>query len=208
MSVAKGILFGVKAVMKPVRVKTAASFTAEDPWNQGRRSSFKLEEYLLLLGNASVTEFTKATGSDFKRALRSEIDGIERWLPDSLSELWRSKQVSTDALPRLLKEAEPTLKSGDYAVVLRNKARWLIVAINTFICLGVLIFTVVGLTNADGEVLPKIGVILLLAGICWLLLYFAYYRTWFRRKRQMKWFLERAHAEKQTIASAKTPVGI
>jgi hypothetical protein len=37
MSVAKGILFGVKAVMKPVRVKTAASFTAEDPWNQSHR---------------------------------------------------------------------------------------------------------------------------------------------------------------------------
>jgi hypothetical protein len=205
MSVAKGILFGVKALMKPVRVKTATSFTAEDPWNQGHRSSFKLEEYLLMLSGSTVTESTKATGTDFLRAIRSEADGVERRLPDSLSELWRSKRVPAEALPRLLKEAEPSLKSGDYAVVLRNKARWLLAAINTCICMGFVVFTIVGLANADLELLPKIVAVLVLAGGCWLCLYIAYYRTWFRRKRQMKWFLERANSGDQTVASAETP---
>lgn len=55
MSVAKGILFGVKAVMRPVRVKTAASFTAEGPWNQGHQSPFKLEKYRLILSGSTVT---------------------------------------------------------------------------------------------------------------------------------------------------------
>jgi hypothetical protein len=153
-----------------------------------------LEEYLLLFGGASVTESTKATGTDFKRALRSEIDGVERWLPDSLSELWRCKRVSAEALPQLLKEAEPTLKRGDYVVVLRNKARWLLVAINSLILLGFMTFMTVGFVSEEGEMLPKIGGVLLVAAISWLILYFAYYRTWFRRKRQMKWFLERATA--------------
>jgi hypothetical protein len=193
MSAGKALLFGVKSVMKPVRVKTAASFTAVDPWNQDRVTSFKLDEYLLMLGGASVKESTKATGTDFKRALRSEIDGVERWLPDSLSELWRTKRVPTEALPRLLKEAEPSLKPGDYAVVLRNKARWILVVIRSFICLAIVGFMIVGISNSNGEVLPKISVTLLVAGIFWLVLYFAYYRVWFQRKRQMKWFLERAN---------------
>ena len=199
MSVGKVLLFGVKAVMKPIRVKTAATFTAEDPWNQGRRSSFKLNEYLLLFSGTAVTESTKATGTDFKRALLSEIDSIERWLPDSLSELWRTKQVPTEALPLLLKEAEPTLKSGDYTVVLRNKARWLLVVLNTVVVLAFITFMVVGFVNDEGEVLPKIGGVLLVAAISWLILYFAYYRTWFRRKRQMKWFLERAESARKHL---------
>lgn len=192
MSVAKGLLFGVKAVMEPIRVKTAASFTTDDPWNPGRRSSFQLEEYLLLFSNAKVTESTKATGTDFKRALRSSTDSVEHWLPDSLSELWRSQQVPAEALPRLLKEAEPTLKRGDYTVLLRNKARWLLAGMNTCICLGFVVFTGVGMANDDLGLLPSVIGLLVLAGGCWLCLYFAYYRAWFRRKRQMKWFLERA----------------
>jgi len=194
MSVAKGLLFGVKAVIEPIWVKTVASITTNDPWNPGRRSSFKLEEYLLLFSNAKVTESTKATGSDFMRALRSETDNVEHWLPDSLSELWRSQKVSAEALPRLLKEAEPTLKRGDFAVILRNKARWLLAAMSTCICLGFVVFTGIGMANDDLGLLPILIGILVLAGGCWLALYFAYYRAWFRRKRQMKWFLDRANA--------------
>ena len=199
MSAGKALLFGVQAVMKPIRVKTAATFTAEDPWNQKRSSSFKLNEYLLLFAGAAVTESTKATGTDFKRALVSEIDGVERWLPDSLSELWRTRQVPAEALPRLLKEAEPTLKNGDYTVVLRNKARWLLVALNTLVFLAFIAFMVVGFVSDEGQVLPKIGGVLLVAAISWLILYFSYYRTWFRRKRQMKWFLERAEAARKHL---------
>jgi hypothetical protein len=58
---------------------------------------------------------------------------------------------------------------------------------------------VVGFVNDEGEVLPKIGGVLLVAAISWLILYFAYYRTWFRRKRQMKWFLERAESARKHL---------
>jgi hypothetical protein len=193
MSVARGLMFGVTAVMKPMRVKTAASFTTEDPWNLGRRSAFRLNEYLLLFSNAKVTELTKATGSDFKRALLSEADNVEHWLPDSLSELWRSKQVSAEALLRLLKEAEPTLKQDDYAIILRNKARTLLAGLSTLICLGFMVFVGIGMANDNLGLVPILVGEFVLAGGCWLGLYFRYYRAWFRRKSQMKWFLERAN---------------
>jgi hypothetical protein len=204
MSTSKVLLHGIRAVMKPARVKTAARFTAQDPWNQNRPTSFKLEEYLQMMKDTPLPETTKATGTDFRRALVSEADGVQRWLPDSLSELWRKGLVSSEALPRLLKDAEPTLKSSDYTVVLRNKALWIMVAIRTLVCAGVGLFTIIGLVNADGALLPKVAVSLLVAGILWAVLYFASYRRWFQRKRQMKYFLERAHQQGNPVATTGT----
>jgi hypothetical protein len=84
MRVAKSLVFGVTAVMRPMPVKTAASFVIEDPGRPGLRSTFRLEGHLLLGSNAKVTEFTKATGSEGIRTIVSETDNLERWLPDTV----------------------------------------------------------------------------------------------------------------------------
>jgi hypothetical protein len=207
MSTSKALLFGVQSVMKPARVKTAASFTANDPWNQNRPTTFKLEEYLQMMKDTPLPETTKATATDFRRALVSEIDGVQHWLPDSLSELWRRKLVASEALPRLLSEAEPTLKGSDYTVFLRNKALWITIAVRTLICAGVVVATIIGLANADGSLLPKIGAVVLVAGLLWAILYFAHFRKWFGRKRQMKWFLERARGNAPETMARTTPAG-
>ena len=56
----------------------------------------------------------------FHRALRSEVDAVSRFLPESLIELWLTRQVTTEALPGLLHGIESTLKQSDYKPMLRS----------------------------------------------------------------------------------------
>ena len=89
------------------RVKTEISFTAEDPWNGSCLGMFQLDDYVLALrGTKSVPQGAQETPwrGGFHRALRSETDGVTRFLPESLIELWLTKQVPSEALPGLLKQ--------------------------------------------------------------------------------------------------------
>ena len=72
------------------KVKTEVHFQAEDPWNGNRRGSFTVDTYVNTLRSikavsADMKEQTWAGG--FHRVLRSEADGLTRFLPESLVEL-------------------------------------------------------------------------------------------------------------------------
>ena len=80
----------------PVRVKTETSFAADDPWNGNRRTSYTVEAYLKLFKGSKPPK-TKPFGAIYMYGIRSDIDGVERMLPDSLSELWRTQRLPGSA---------------------------------------------------------------------------------------------------------------
>ncbi len=80
------------------RIKTQASFTAEDPWNQNRQAPFTIEDYVYVAKGITVRPDVKPSG-DYVRSIRSDADGVERILPDSLSELWRAQRVPAKRFP-------------------------------------------------------------------------------------------------------------
>jgi hypothetical protein len=106
--------------LSPARVRTEASFTAEDPWNQNRRTAFTVEAYLLVIRGTPPPVGAKPL-SGYLYGIRSELDGGEHMLPEALSELWRTNRIAAETLPRLLKLMQPKLKAWDYRPILHNK---------------------------------------------------------------------------------------
>jgi len=176
------------------RVKTEVSFTAEDPWNQNRRATFTLDDYVL--GPRGMTPGPNVKPAvDYLRGIRSSLDSAERMLPESLSELWRTKRVPAEALPALLKELEPTLKESDFKLVLHNKAMhimlalaWMLVA---FSCTAPFLNLYTFEFEPSSYSLPiALGV----AAISLPYMYFVFYRGRRRRTRQMKSALARLNS--------------
>ncbi len=178
--------------------KVEANFTTEDPWNQNRRSRFTVEDYMFVPAGSRREVWTEPFGGYF-RSIRSEADGREHRLPDSLAYLWLRKRIRCEALPKLLKAIEPDLQESDYKVYLRSRHA-LSGFLGTPCALGL---GLVLLNLLDHSVSPRIGILQLLAvaGISWLWMYLMLYRKVRRRNRQMKWFLKHAYAEGQTTAS-------
>jgi hypothetical protein len=109
-----------------LRLRTAERFQAADPWNGRRPSEFSIEV------SANVPAHLRERSPRWMWAgpevygLRSEIDGVERPLPEALTELWSSRRVPASALPALLREMEPTLHQPDFQPILhRQFGRWL-----------------------------------------------------------------------------------
>jgi hypothetical protein len=182
-----------------VMVKKEAAFTTEDPWNQNRRSQFSVEDSLLAPAGSRRKVWTEPFGG-YLRSIRSETDGVERRLPDSLAYLWLHKRISSETLPKLLKEVEPKLRESDYKMYLRN---WRVLlgffAAPCVLLLGLLLFNIY-----DGSVSLPTGIaeLLVAAAVIGLCLYMLLFRHVVRRKRQMKWLLERAHAAGRLVAPA------
>jgi hypothetical protein len=174
----------------PVRVKTETSFTADDPWNGNHRTSYTVEAYLKLFKGSKPPK-TKPLGAIYLYGIRSNIDGVERMLPDSLSELWRTQRVRTEALPRMLNQMEPALKKGDYRPVLGNKALSVIIriVIILFGLLALLPFVISITAPAEFPLLWAVWAALAIAGFAWLYTYLLFFRAKGRRARQMEWIL-------------------
>ena len=111
------------------RVRSEGGFTAPDPWNGNRRTEFTIEVYKMLDPHSP-----RGTGGKDGWfwgpplfGIKSEIDGRQRMLPESLVELWRTHRIPPEALPRLLWQMQSSLKQGDYAPTLRSKGiQWLV----------------------------------------------------------------------------------
>jgi len=176
----------------PVRVKTEATFTAEDPWNQNRRTLFTVEAYVKTFKGATPRPGFKSPLAMYLYGIRSEVDGVERMLPASLSELWRSNRVPVEALPKLLKEIEPTLKKADYRPAV-GKKRLAVAAGLLWIALGFLTLfpLLIALTTDDFPLLSAIPFTLVIGAFSWLYLYLMIYRAKWRRMHQQKWILAR-----------------
>lgn len=104
-------------------MRSGGRFTAPDPWNRNRRTDFTIEVYKMLPPEAPPV--TSVKDSWFWNGLpvfgiKSEIDGKERRLPESLVELWRTHRIPAEALPRLLWQMQSSLKPGDYQPTMRS----------------------------------------------------------------------------------------
>ncbi len=190
------------------RVKTAASFTAADPWHSGRRTHFTVDEYVpTMVNNQAVAETTREwRWFGFYRALNSDLQtsGPRRFLPDSLVELWLTGQIPIADLPRLLQAIEPTLKNHDARPLLRDRRLRLFAAGQTILCALFEICAIVGVIAAHVRPPFAIAVLLGLAALLGFFLEQLYYGKMRRRRGQMHWFL--AHlAESAIPASTAQP---
>ena len=174
-----------------LKVKTEASFAADDPWNGDRSTTFTIDDYVRS-EHRQVSPDYEPPGRDFERVLRSGIDGVERILPDSLSELWRTQRVPPASLPRLLKVLEPRLEPGDYPVMIKNKVRTFLAWLLAFIYVLTLALTVPD--TVQGAMSPWLAapVLLVMTLFCGGLYYAVIARTMRRRKSQMAWILKQA----------------
>jgi hypothetical protein len=180
----------LRAKLVPRRVRTEACFRAADPWNGGAPAEFSIETYYYVPGHVRVVTCPWRWGSTPIYGLRSGIDGVERFLPDALSHLWKVGKVPAEALPGLLREIEPDLAQTDFQPMLGAPMnQWVTVA------LTLLLVAIVGLLlswpSAGGKEIPW------LAGLCGAVLAAgivgAFYKlpSYFarrgRRRRQMEW---------------------
>ena len=174
----------------PVRVKTEGSFTAEDPWNENRRTSFNVEAYLLVPRGTRVAPGTKALAG-YLYGIRSELDGCDHMMPESLVELWRTGRIPAETLPKLLQRMEPTLKKADYRPILRNT----LLKITQYIFVGLmalLALFLVGVVLAFPGEVPLVAVLVMLTligSVGWGAHYLIFQRPKGRRMRQMEWAL-------------------
>lgn len=113
----------MRAHLVPRRLRTEARFQAPDPVYGNRDTEFSIESYIYVLEHADERSSLWRAGNTPVFGLRSEIDGAERFLPDSLSHLWRSGRVPPEALPGLLQEIAPRLRKSDYLPMLYRRSR-------------------------------------------------------------------------------------
>lgn len=93
--------------------RNVANFNASDPWRENKSARFFLDQCFdggIMPAYAAFDEESKP----HRYALRAENDQQYRALPDSLSALWRTRKVSPEHLPGLLKDLEPGLVRSDY----------------------------------------------------------------------------------------------
>jgi hypothetical protein len=106
-----------------ILARTGESFVAADPWNGGKRAEFTVEFYKIVheyAGRENAAHLERLHGADHF-SIRSSAGGQSHQLPDSLSDLWRSKRVAKESLPRLLHELQPSLRSYDYSRILHHR---------------------------------------------------------------------------------------
>ena len=176
--------------LSPARVKTEASFTAEDPWNQNRRTAFTIEAYILVVRGTRPAPGAKPLAGNYLYGIRSELDGQEHMLPESLSELWRTNQVPPEALPRLLKAIAPKLKRWDYRPILHNKLMKVTeIIVTTLMGLLALSPIAIGILTGEMSALATLTVTSIFVAFVALSLYLIFYRKRARRTKQMKWAL-------------------
>jgi hypothetical protein len=173
-----------------IHLRTANRFAAEDPWNQNRPTTFTIEAYRIFLSSSGIT---KPSQLDFY-GIRSELDGRERMLPDSLCELYYRKQIRAESLPRLLKEIEPQLDPQKDA---NPFVRWKVVSIGVRMFLLAPSVFLIAIPFRPAEIGSDQWwqgfALMFLAFECLFCLFtLTYLVRRSRFKRQMKWALSRA----------------
>jgi hypothetical protein len=192
----------------PRRLRTHGNFTAGDPWNGNLPTEFSIEEYVIM--PESSPHAVDSVQFAHRMGLRSESDGSQRYLPESLIELWRRGLVPAERIPALAQAIEQRVIKEDYNLVLHQTP------MNAVVIPVAFVFAIVAVLAAvipfQGERLPIAGAVaigaamsLFVGGIMWMVRQSARGR----RKQQMKWLLavhngtHEAPPEGAAIASLK-----
>jgi hypothetical protein len=142
----------LKNLPKPMLVGSGETFVAADPWNGGARSQFYVEFYKIVPKGKSReygARMAKLHGVDLFN-IRSSDGGPSHRLPDSLTDLWCSKRVATEALPRLLHELQPSLRKYDYYRILHHRRFEWAGSLYALFLFGIMIFFLIAVP--DGTV--------------------------------------------------------
>lgn len=167
--------------------KKVGHFTAKDPWNGNQHTTFLINIFYrggVVPAYAALDERSRVS----HYSLQSQIDKLQRGLPDSLVSLWLEEKVPPERLPELLMGLEPQLVRSDYVAHLtlntmqqrvRTFGRWSLVAIGAFLVLMALpeVGTIEGLVMTLSGLLLG-GAALFLGG-----------RFTARRKQQTEWIM-------------------
>jgi hypothetical protein len=176
---------------RPVLVGTGETFVAADPWNKGESAQFTVECYKIIRpdwGRAYGARLAKVHGVDLYK-FRSSAGGPSRPLPESLTELWRSKRVATESIPQLLHDLQPSLCKYDYYRFLHHRIFEWAGAIYSLCLLGVMIFLLIAIPNeAAGAIFaPLTFGLLALASLFVSIFIPRRFRN--RCRQQMEWIL-------------------
>ena len=101
-----------------VRLRTLGRFTAGDPWHGQRPTEFSIEEYVMMPHGATTAVDSSQYGH--RAGLRSETDGAQYMMPESLLELWRRGQIPAERLPVLTQAITPRLTQEDFNLILHQ----------------------------------------------------------------------------------------
>ncbi|MGH2360562.1 MAG: hypothetical protein ACRDGM_08480 [bacterium] len=174
-------------IYNPSRIQKLAQFSAADPWNDNRPTTFVLDR---CFDGGYVQDYTVLEDESLpqKYAIKSELEPDHRVLPDSLAWLWRSGKIPTERLPALLKGLEPNLGRSDFIGLLtmnrvqRGVRTYAPQVLGVFVfLLGAALLLVPDLATSVVMMAIGILVIALTRGIVG--------RLNARRKRQMDWAL-------------------
>ena len=185
-------------------VRTEETFSADDPWNEDRRTVFAIESYLPSLTGKPVGPWAKDVTvwmTAFTRALRAESDNVKRLMPESLTRLWLAGSIPSDALPRLLKEIQPSLKESDYRATPSSQVPFLEIFIEWFVCFMAVVVGILIAYTAHGSVVVRLCEALGVGGGMLLLGYPSVTLRTHRRRQQTMWLLKRMHAQNEPWSS-------
>jgi hypothetical protein len=198
----------MRAKLVPRRVRTEARFRGADPWNGNIPADLSLEAYYFVPAHVREVPSPCPWGDAAAYALRSGVDGAERFLPDSLSHLWKTGKVAAEALPGLLREMEANLDPTDFQPVLAAPPERRVAAV-----LILLLTAVVGMALTwprGGGGFPWTALACgaaLAGGILGALLTFPPYLALRRRRsRQMSWVVERLGGWPRLGPTSEAPV--
>jgi len=173
------------------RVRTEARFRGADPWNGNIPADLSIEAYCYVPEHRKEIPCPWSDAAVY--ALRSGVDGAERFLPDALSHLWKTGKVAAESLPGLLREMEPELVQTDVQPVLGAPPGRRVTA-----ALVLLLTAVVGVLLTWPRGGGSFGVPVLLCGAALaggilgvLLTLPPHFALLGRRRRQTAWVLER-----------------
>ncbi len=198
----------MRAKLVPRRVRTEARFRGADPWNGNVPADLSIEAYYFVPAHVREVPSPCPWGDTAAYALRSGIDGAERFLPEALSHLWKTGKIAAEALPGLLWEMAPDLAPDDSRPVLGAPPERRVTAVMVLLLtamVGVLLTWPRG-----GGSLPWPALLCgaaLAGGILGALLTLPpYLALRSRRSRQMSWALDRLGGRPRLRPTSEAPV--
>jgi hypothetical protein len=176
-----------RLVLHPMRLRTLGQFAAIDPWCGNRPTEFSVEEYVMM--PAGSPQALDSALYAHRIGIRSELDGSERLIPESLYELWKRGQVPGARVPVLAHAMAPRVLKEDLNLILDKSAvkSFLIVVIAVFVLISAILGFSMSGTSLTFPI--AIGIGAAVAGVIGLVYFVAIQSGRNRRKEQMKWLL-------------------